>query len=63
MIWNFFAKGHGKGEVDKVGALLKCEVNKKQIKPNGRNFHNVVEVIAFFKSEANKYHATYPNVR
>jgi hypothetical protein len=23
MIWNFFATGHGKGEVDGVGVLLK----------------------------------------
>jgi hypothetical protein len=33
MIWNFFATGHGKGEVDGVGALLKREVCKEQIKP------------------------------
>jgi len=26
MVWNFFAIGHGKGEVDEVGALLKKEV-------------------------------------
>jgi hypothetical protein len=38
LIWNFFVKGHGKGEVDKVGALLKCEVSKEQIKPNGNFF-------------------------
>jgi hypothetical protein len=38
LIWNFFVKGHGKGEVDKVGASLKCEVNKEQIKLNKRKF-------------------------
>jgi hypothetical protein len=29
MIWNFFAMGHGKGEVDGTWALLKQEVQKK----------------------------------
>jgi predicted acetyltransferase len=55
--------GHGKGEVDGVGALLKCEVRKEQIKPMMRNFQNVVEAITFLKFEANKYHVAYPNVR
>jgi hypothetical protein len=29
MEWNFFAIGHGKREVDGVGALLKCEIRKE----------------------------------
>ncbi len=32
MCWNYFAFGHGKGEVDGVGALLKCEICKDHIK-------------------------------
>jgi hypothetical protein len=67
LIWNFFAKGHGKGhrkgKVDKVGALLKCEVSEKKKKLSGRNFQNLVEVIAFLKFKAIKYPIVYPNVR
>jgi DNA-binding protein len=63
LIWNFFATSHGKGEVDGVRALLKCEVRKEQIKPNGRQIQNVVEVVAFLRSKANKYHVVYPNVK
>jgi hypothetical protein len=33
MCWNYFASGHGKGEVDGVGTLLKWEIHKKYIKP------------------------------
>jgi hypothetical protein len=33
MIWNYFASGHGKGEVDGASVLLKCEICKEQIKP------------------------------
>jgi hypothetical protein len=63
LIWNFFVTGHGKGEVDGIGALLKHVVKKEQIKPNGRKIQNAVEVLAFLKFEANKYHVMYPNVR
>jgi hypothetical protein len=55
--------GHGKGEVDRIKALLKHEVRKEQIKPTRRKIHNTFKVLAFLKFEANKYHATYPNVR
>jgi hypothetical protein len=34
MTWNYYATGHGKGEVDGAGALFKREVHKEQIKPN-----------------------------
>jgi hypothetical protein len=29
MIWNYFSNGHGKGEVDGAGALLKRETQKE----------------------------------
>jgi hypothetical protein len=32
MCWNYFAFGHGKGKVNEVGAFLKCEICKEQIK-------------------------------
>jgi hypothetical protein len=31
MLWNYFVIGHGKGEVDGVGALLKRELRKEKI--------------------------------
>jgi hypothetical protein len=35
MVWNFFAIGHGKGEVDGARVLLKREVQKEKIKSQG----------------------------
>ncbi len=32
MCWNYFTSGHGKGKVNGVGALLKSEIRKEQIK-------------------------------
>jgi Mlc titration factor MtfA (ptsG expression regulator) len=59
----FFGIGHGKGEVDGVGTLLKREIWKEQIKPRGRKIQNDIEVVAFLKSKTNKYDATHPNVQ
>jgi hypothetical protein len=63
MTWNFFATGHGKGEVDGAGALFKREVHKEQIKPDGVRLQNTAEVIAFLKAETNKFHAGNPGAR
>jgi hypothetical protein len=54
LIWNFFVTNHGKDEVDKTTALLKREVRKEKIKTMVRKIQNVVEVVAFFRFEANK---------
>lgn len=56
MEWNFFAIGHGKREVDGVGALLKCEIRKEQIKHARQKIQNDVEVVAYIKVESNNYH-------
>jgi hypothetical protein len=56
---NFFATGHGKGEVDGVGTLFKHEVRKEQLKPKGQKIQNVTEFVAFLKVESNKYHVTH----
>jgi hypothetical protein len=40
MCWNYFANGHGKGKVDDVGALLKHEIRKDQIKPHAGKLQN-----------------------
>jgi hypothetical protein len=63
LVWNFFVSGHGKGEVDGVGALLKREVKKEQIKHVGKKIHNAIEVVAYLKVEANKYHVFHPKAR
>jgi hypothetical protein len=33
MCWNYFAFGHGKEEVDGVGAFMKHKIHMEQIKP------------------------------
>lgn len=65
MIWSFFATGHGhgKGEVDGFGALMKIELRKDQIKPHGQKLQNVNECVQFLKSKCNKYHVAYPSTR
>jgi hypothetical protein len=57
MTWNFFATGHGKGEVDGAGALLKREVRKEQMKPHGLKLQNSAEVVAFLRAETNKFYS------
>lgn len=63
MVWNFFATGHGKGEVDGAGALLKREVRVEQIKPNSVRLQNAQEVVEFLRSQANRAHAAHKNIR
>ncbi len=62
MIWNYFYIGHGKGEVDGAGALLKREIRKEHIKLNVRQIQNAFDVVTFLR-EATRQHATHPNVR
>ncbi len=44
MCWNYFASGHGKGEVDGAGALLKWEICKEHIKPQAHRPQNAHDV-------------------
>jgi hypothetical protein len=44
MCWNYFAFGHGKGEVDSEGVLLKREICKEQIKPQAQWLQNAHDV-------------------
>ncbi len=55
----FFATGHGKGEVDGCRILLKRELIKEQIKTNGQKLQNASECVQFLVSEFNKYHVAY----
>jgi hypothetical protein len=41
MLWGYFAIRHGKGEIDGVGALLKMDFHKEQIKHDGMKIQNV----------------------
>jgi len=45
MSWNYFAFGHGEGEVDGVGALLKCEIQKEQIKAQTQKLQDIHDVV------------------
>jgi len=56
MCWNYFAFGHNKGEVDEVGILLKRELCKEKIKPNGRQLQNASQMVHFLQKESNKFH-------
>jgi hypothetical protein len=62
MVWNYFVIGHGRGEVDGIGASLKREVRKEQIKPIGLKIQNAAEMVAYLKAKSNKYHATSSKV-
>jgi hypothetical protein len=50
MTWNYFASGHGKGEVDGSGGLLKRKLWKEQLKPNGMKFQNAHEVVSYLRA-------------
>ncbi len=57
MTWNYFATGHNKGEVDGIRALLKQDLKKEQLKPNGMKIQNAHDTATFLKVESNKFHA------
>jgi hypothetical protein len=63
MTWNYFAPGHGKGEVDGAGALLKRELSKEQIKPDAQRIQSANDVVLFLRGEANKYYAAHDGAR
>jgi hypothetical protein len=62
-MWSFFALRHGKRKVDGIGALLKWQVKKEQLKPNAKKLGNVVEIVDSLKREANKEYVVHPRVR
>ena len=57
MSWNYFASGHGKGEVDGAGALLKQEKRNEQLKPGGLKLQNAAEIVQFLKDQSERVHA------
>jgi ABC-type anion transport system duplicated permease subunit len=61
---NYFSIGHGKGEVDGVGALLKKEIQKKQVKLNARRLQDASNIVVIFLlKEFVRQHVVHPNVR
>ncbi len=62
IIWSYFTTEHGKGKVDGASALLKRELHKEQLKPQGLKIQNAKEVVTFLQLESNKFHAAHPNV-
>jgi hypothetical protein len=46
MRWNYFASGHGKGEVDGAGTFLKRKIHKEQIRPQACKLQNT-HVVTF----------------
>jgi hypothetical protein len=56
MCWNYFASGHGKGEVDGAGALLKREICKEEMDCDGRKLQNAAEIVQFLKEQSSRVH-------
>jgi hypothetical protein len=63
MSWNYFGSGHGKGEVDGAGALLKREIQNEQLKPGGLKLQNAAEIVQFLKDQSQRVHAGPPGAR
>ncbi len=51
MCWNYFASGHGKGEVDNACALLKCKIRKEQMKSQAHKLQNAHDVENFCQEQ------------
>jgi hypothetical protein len=63
MCWNYFGSGHGKGEVDDAGALLKWEICTEQLKSSGQKLQNVADIVRFLKDRSMRAHARPRGVR
>jgi hypothetical protein len=57
MCWNYFASGHGKGEVDGASALLKRKIRKEQINYDGRKLQTATEIVQFLREQSSRVHA------
>jgi hypothetical protein len=64
MVWNYFSIGHGKGEVDGVGAMLKKKFQKEQVKPNVKRLQSASNIVVIFLGKKFvRQHVVHPNVR
>ena len=46
MNWNFFCSGHGKGEHDGVGAIIKRALTHEQLKQHSVQLNRAAEVVS-----------------
>ena len=63
IVWNYFASGHGKGEVDGAGALMTREIQTEQMKPNGEKLQNAQEIVSFLRRRVQRVHASSQGAR
>ncbi len=63
MQWNYFGSGHRKGCWDAVGTSIKQALKVEQVKPNGVQLHNALDVVSFLQRRFNQEHVTYSQVR
>lgn len=54
LMWNFFASGHGKGEHDGAGAVIKRALTHEQLKPNGWQLKCAKDVVDFLNHKFNE---------
>lgn len=54
MLWNFFASGHGKGEHDGAGEVIKRALTHEQLKPNGWQLKCAKDVVDFLNHKFNE---------
>ena len=45
MQWNYFGSGHGKGEHDGAGAVIKRALTSEQLDNNGAKLQNAHDVV------------------
>lgn len=50
MNWNFFGTGHGKGEWDGAGAVVKRALRQSQLHDTWRRMQNALDTVCFFKA-------------
>ena len=62
MMHHFSSSGHGKGEHDGAGAVIKRHLTHEQLKPNGVKLQNGAEVVWFLRETMSTgADATYPS--
>lgn len=47
MLWNFYASGHGKGEWDGAGAVVKRALRSEQLTNPQRKLQNALDCVTF----------------
>jgi hypothetical protein len=52
-----------KGRFDGARALLKWEVQKEQIKPQGKKLQIAIKIVVHLQAKTNQFHATTPSSR